>query len=103
VRPAAPCPPARLPQPPSCRLRLTVGQVKVAGARRQDDAARVAVSAGGIEWRGDGFDAVKLPDIVGGGAVGQNVGADVFDFHEQQQQQQKQRDRHTPAPRAPPT
>lgn len=72
---------------------VTSSQVKAAAGHRDDDAtaARAVASAGGIEWgEGGSFDALKLPDIVGGGAVSQNTGAGIFDFHEQKQQQQHQ-------------
>ncbi len=66
--------------------QLTSAQVKVLAGIREEEvlAPKAPASAGGIEWQG--FDTLKLPEIVGGGAVSQNMGADVFDFHEQQQQ-----------------
>jgi hypothetical protein len=69
-----------------------LSQVKATAGHHEDEVAvaRAPPSAGGIEWgEGGPLDALKLPDIVGGGAVSQNTGAGIFDFHDQKQPQQQ--------------
>ncbi len=72
-------------------------------SNRKNEAEWLPNIANGVEWDGEVFDGSKLPLITGGGAVGQSMGFDVFDFHEQKQQQhqqqhQQQRDKHFRAP-----
>ena len=81
-------------------------QVKSAAVRRELLLAgvRLLPSAGGIEWRDDveGRGILKLPELVQGGAVVQNNGADVLDIHEHKQQAATARDRRWVTPRAAP-
>jgi hypothetical protein len=84
-----------------CMRALTLAQVKVVMGPREEEAlvVRAPVSAGGIEWeQGGALDAFKLPDIIGGGAVAQNVGGDVFDFHEHKQPDNLDRRPRVPRP-----